>query len=388
MVPPTRGARNPDSGGAADARPLLVVQVAAVLTFTSSPATFVVEEIPAYLPSGTGEHTFLWIEKVDLTTFEAVRRIAGAAGIDPRELGYAGMKDRHATTRQWISVPRLDPERATQLSIDGVRVLEASRHGNKLRTGHLHGNRFQVVLTPAPAAPDGMPTPEPDEAAARVRSRLELLASEGMANRYGEQRFGATGENAAIGLALLRGERRERDGRRRRLLLSAAQSAVFNRYLELRGPPDGVPADLRRVRAGDVLQKTASGGLFVCTDVAVDQARVDAGELLPTGPMPGSRVTEPPLDSEAGKLEQQALDALGAKREDFARAGRDLPGARRPVLVRIDLGDPAVSIDPAEPGRPYCIRVRFGLPAGSYATIVIDHLLAQGEALAQAGPEP
>jgi len=348
-----------------------------VLTFTSSPATFVVEEIPAYLPAGTGEHTFLWIEKVDLTTFEAVRRIAGAAGVDARDLGYAGMKDRHATTRQWISVPRLDPERAGQLSIDGVRVLEARRHGNKLRTGHLHGNHFQVALTPDPAGPEPAETPE--QAAARVRARLELLASQGIANRYGEQRFGASGENAAMGLALLRGERRERDGRRRRLLLSAAQSAVFNRYLDLRAPPDGVPAELRRVRAGDVLQKTTSGGLFVCTEVAVDQARVDAGELLPTGPMPGSRVTEPPPDSEAGQLEQQALDALQATREDFARAGRDLPGARRPVLVRIDVGDPAVSIDPAEQGRPYSIRVRFSLPAGSYATIVIDRLLAQGQ---------
>ena len=340
-----------------------------MLTFTPSPATFVVEEIPAYLPADAGEHTFLWIEKVDLTTFEAVRRIAHAAGVDARDVGYAGMKDRHATTRQWLSVPRLDPARAAELAVEGVRVLEARRHGNKLRTGHLHGNRFEVVLT-------GDAADVSDDAVERLNARLQSLAREGIANRYGEQRFGASGDNAAQGLALLRGERRERDGRRRRLLLSAAQSAVFNHYLGLRGAPDGAPAELRRVRAGDVMQKTTSGGLFVCTEVAVDQARVDAGELLPTGPMPGSRVTEPPLDSEAGRLEQQALDALRATRDDFARAGRDLPGARRAVLVRIDLGDPAVSVDPAAPGRPYSLRVRFGLPAGSYATVVVDQLLS------------
>ena len=149
---------------------------------------------------------------------------------------------------------------------------------------------------------------------------------------------------------------------------------MFNRYLELRAQPAGTPAELRRVRAGDVLQKTASGGMFVCTDVAVGQARVDAGELLPTGPMPGGRVTEPPPDSEAGRLEQQALDAVGATREDFARAGRDLPGARRPVLVRIDLGDPPVSVEPDETA----LRLRFGLPSGSYATVVIDRLLLDG----------
>jgi len=357
-----------------------------VLSFTPTSDTFVVEEVPAYVPSGQGEHTYLWIEKTDLTTFEAVRRIARACDVDARDVGYAGMKDRHATTRQWLSIPRLDPERALALAVDGVRVLDARRHGNKLRTGHLHGNRFEVVLT---GAADG------DERV--LGERLQTLARDGLANRYGDQRFGATGENAAQGLAILRGERRERDQRRRRLLLSAAQSAVFNRYLELRGdsawterglpsevlrgrvrePSEGSRYDmagareLRRVRAGDVLQKSASGGLFVCVDVATDQARVDAGEIMPTGPMPGTRVMDPPPDSDAGQLEQRALDAVGATRDDFARAGRDLPGARRPVIVNLELGEPAITAEPARGA----IRVRFGLPAGSYATVAIDCLL-------------
>lgn len=331
-----------------------------MLSFTPTSDTFVVEEVPAYLPSGQGEHTYLWIEKTDLTTFEAVRRIARACDVDARDVGYAGMKDRHATTRQWLSIPRLEPERALALAVDGVRVLDARRHGNKLRTGHLKGNRFEVVFTGADAG-------QGDERT--VGERLETLAREGLANRYGDQRFGATGENAAQGLAILRGEQRERDHRRRRLLLSAAQSAVFNRYLELRAESAG---GLRRVRAGDVLQKTASGGLFVCTDVAVDQARVDAGEIVPTGPMPGTRVMDPPPDSEAGQLEQRALDAAGATRDDFARAGRDLPGARRPVLVNLELGSPAITAEPARSA----LRVRFGLPAGSYATVAIDCLLA------------
>jgi tRNA pseudouridine13 synthase len=347
-----------------------------VLTFTPSVETFVVEEVPAYLPSGEGEHTYLWIEKTDLTTFEAVRRLARAFDVDPRDIGYAGMKDRHATTRQWLSVPRLDPARALELSQQlsqepsqepsqdrssgGLRVLDARRHGNKLRTGHLHGNRFEVVFTGA------------DETdAQRLAARLDGLARDGLANRYGDQRFGATGENAAQGLAILRGERRERDHRRRKLLLSSVQSAVFNRYLELRREPAGDARALHRVRLGDVLQKTGSGGLFVCTEVAIDQARVDAGELVPTGPMPGTRVMEPPPDSEAGQLEQRALEASGATRDDFARAGRDLPGARRPVIVNLELGVPALTVEPAAGA----LRVRFGLPAGSYATVVIDCLL-------------
>lgn len=330
-----------------------------MLTFTPTVDTFLVEEIPAYLPSGEGEHTFIWIEKRDLTTLEAVRRIAQVCRVDAGDIGYAGMKDRHATTRQWLSLPRFAPELALQIAVDGIKVLQAQRHGNKLRTGHLQGNRFEALLTGS----------SPGEEAP-VAASLERLAREGLANRYGEQRFGAGGDNAAQGLALLRGERRERDHRRRRLLLSAAQSAVFNRYLELRAER----AALRTVRPGDVLQKIETGGLFVCEDPAGEQARADAGEVVPTGPMPGTRVLEPPPDSEAGLLERRALADTGATRDDFARGGRDLPGARRPVLMAVELGDPAATVEPAA-GAAVAVRIRFKLPAGSYATVVIDSLL-------------
>src|SRR5206468_1754921 len=166
-------------------------------------------------------------------------------------------------------------------------------HANKLRIGHLRGNRFEVVLAG-----------ESDDAEVEaLRARLLELGASGVANRYGEQRFGAAGDNAATGLALLRGERRERDRRRRKLLLSAAQSAVFNRTLELRAASDG---GLRGVRTGDVLQKIATGGLFISEDLAADQARVDAGELIPTGPLPGTREKEPPPGTAARALEDAA----------------------------------------------------------------------------------
>ncbi|MDB4981252.1 MAG: tRNA pseudouridine 13 synthase, partial [Myxococcales bacterium] len=244
------------------------------LKFTPSVETFVVEEVPAYLPSGTGEHTYLWIEKRGVTTLDAIRRIGDLLGVDSREIGYAGMKDRNAVTRQWISLQRVEPERAMSLDTADIKVLAASRHGNKLRLGHSNGNRFELVVTVAGE----------DEALA-LGARLAALAAAGLPNRFGDQRFGAAGDNAAVGLALLRGERHERNHRVRKLLLSAAQSAVFNRVLDLRAARGG----LRAVLAGDVLQKVATGGLFITDDVAVDQARVDAGELVPTGPMPGGR---------------------------------------------------------------------------------------------------
>jgi tRNA pseudouridine13 synthase len=320
--------------------------------FASSPETFLVEEIPAYVPAGEGPHTYLWIEKQGLTTVEAIKRLARALNVPDRDVGYAGMKDRHATTRQWVSVPSVDPAVALALEVAGCRVLEARRHGNKLRTGHLRGNRFEVVLT------------EVGEEGALIGERLLALGRDGLPNTYGAQRFGAAGDNVRAGLELLRGQRRERDFRRRKLLLSAVQSEVFNRALARRAASGG----LLTVRAGDVLQKTGSGGLFVTEDPAQDQARVDAGEVVPTGPMPGSREVEPPEGSAAWTLESEALADVGVTRAELAAAGRDLPGARRPVMVKVTLGEPPVE---AESDR---LRLRFALPAGSYATVVLTAL--------------
>jgi tRNA pseudouridine13 synthase len=327
-----------------------------VLRFVPSPETFTVEEIPAYLPSGEGTHLFLWIEKRGLTTLDVISRVAGALGVNGRDAGYAGLKDRHALTRQWLSVPGVEPERALALPPEpGWTIQQAIRHPHKLRLGHLRGNRFEVRL-------EG----EASQAELRaLEAAVAQIAAQGLTNRFGAQRFGSGGDNAAAGLALLRGQPRERDRRRRRLLLSALQSAVFNQVLLLRAA--GGP--LTRVRPGDVLQKTETGGLFVTTDPAVDQARVDQGEVVPTGPLPGGREIEPPPDTEARALEDQAIASVGATREDFARAGRELPGARRPVIVRAQ--DLTVRLDP----QPV---LTFSLPSGAYATVLVDAVLPQG----------
>lgn len=327
-----------------------------MLTFASSPETFTVEEIPAYAPSGEGTHLFLWIEKRGLTTFDAIARIARGLGLAPRDVGYAGLKDRHALTRQWLSVPGVLPARALEIADADLKVLMATPHPHKLRLGHLRGNRFEVTLT-------GNATDAEREA---LRARFAALAASGVPNKFGAQRFGADGDNAAAGLALLRGERRERDKRRRRLLLSALQSAVFNRALELRAASGG----LAEVRRGDVLQKTDSGGLFVSLDPAVDQPRVDRGEVIPTGPLPGGREIEPPEGTPARAIDDEAIAAVGATREDFTRAGRELPGARRSVLLKP--GDAAIELASAPDS---AVLLRFTLPSGSYATVFVDAVL-------------
>jgi tRNA pseudouridine13 synthase len=327
-----------------------------VARFTSTPETFFVEEMPAYLPVGEGPHTFVWIEKRGLTTLEAIARLARALDVQTRDVGYAGMKDRNATTRQWLSLPALEPALAAAVELDGLRVLDARRHRNKLRVGHLRGNRFEVVLGEVVAGEsDGL------------RAQLLHIAAHGLPNRYGRQRFGSAGDNLQVGLEILRGSRRERDARRRKLLLSAVQSAVFNRVLDLRAASGG----LTLVRLGDVLQKTDSGGSFVCEEPEREQARVDAGELVPTAPLPGSRSMEPPVGTPARMLEDQALVDLGLAPAELAQAGRDLPGARRPVVTPVTLGDPPLQDESDGPGT---VRLRFSLPAGSYATVLLEAL--------------
>ena len=321
--------------------------------FVASPETFVVEEIPAYLPAGEGEHAYLWIEKRNLTTLEAVNRLARVLGIDGRDVGYAGMKDRHATTRQWLSILGVDVARAQAAAVDGLAVLSASRHKNKLRVGHLHGNRFEVVLGEVAGGE-----------AEKIASALRVLADRGVPNRYGHQRFGSAGDNLARGLALLRGTLREPDSRRRKLLLSAVQSAIFNHVLELRAAEGGLLA----VRVGDILEKVESGGQFVSTDIATDQARVEAGEIVPTGPLPGSRCRSPEAGTPARELEDRALADLGIEAGELGQVGRSLPGTRRSVVVKVTLGEPAMA---EETGG---LRLRFSLPAGSYATVVLEAL--------------
>ncbi len=330
--------------------------------FSPRPDSFVVEEIPAYAPSGQGDHLFVWIEKRDLTTHEAIRRLGHALAIAPRDIGHAGLKDRHATTRQWLSIPGARAEAVQELAIEGLRVLEARPHGNKLRVGHNHGNHFTITLEEVDAT-EGE----------RLAVALAELARSGLPNHYGAQRFGVRGDNVATALGILRGEQRVRDHRQHELLLSALQSAVFNQVLDRRLREGTV----RQVLRGDVLKKTDTGGVFFSDDEVADQARLVTGQVVITGPLPGNRSIAPPPGTPADLIEAEAAAAVGLTPALLASAGRDLPGARRPLLVPVTLGDP-----PCAPGDAGTLRLRFSLPSGSYATQVVKALAVQ------TGPQP
>ena len=318
-------------------------------------ADFEVEELPAYQPAGEGSHVLAWIEKRGLTTIQAIRLLAGAVGVHERDVGAAGMKDRHAVTRQLLSFPPpASPEALLTAQVDGVTVLSADRHPHKLRTGHLRGNRFRLVVRGV--------TSSADAAAGRAQAILDRLAEPpGSPNWYGEQRFGAAGDNAAAGRALLSSRGRRR-GRESRLLVSAYQSELFNRYLSRRIADDRY----RRVIGGDILM-VPSGGMFATSDPAVDQERLLSGELIPTGPMFGHSMRAPEPASEADGREQAVLVEEGITTADFKPLGALAPGTRRAIAVRIT----GAAVAPVAPD---AIQVAFELPAGAYATAVMREI--------------
>jgi tRNA pseudouridine13 synthase len=321
----------------------------------ASPEDFVVDELPAYAPSGEGGHTFLRIEKRGLTTAEAVTRVARALGAKQNEAGTAGQKDRQALTRQWISLPEVDPERALAATVEGVRVLEAARHGHKLRTGHLHGNRFTLTLRGV--APDGLD---------RAQAIVARLVEHGLANYFGQQRFGARGDNAARGKQLLSAVRGPRiSPNERRMLISAYQSELFNRYLDARIADGLVAAPL----AGDVLKKTDTGGLFTVDDtpLALDdaRARLAARAVVVTGPMLGHKMMSPPEGTPSRAREDALLAAEAIDAESFKILGRLAEGTRRPLLVPVE--GAAVRAGDA----PDAIVLELTLPPGAYATVLL-----------------
>jgi tRNA pseudouridine13 synthase len=335
-----------------------------------TPRDFVVEELPAYPPSGEGTHVFVRFTKTDLTTLDAVNTLARALGCEPREAGFAGMKDRRAVTTQTVSLqtqrgvdPRDLAARAAALAVGGLEIHDAIPHGNKLKPGHLAGNRFAIAVRDVPQdAVDG------------VAAALTRVAAEGVPNAFGAQRFGHRGDNAARALAWLRGEERgPRDPRVRRLLWSALQSAAFNAVLDARVADGTFATPLE----GDLLKLRMSGGLFVCADVQTDAERARSGELSPTGPLVGDRMRWP--EGAPLALERRITAETLGESFDLASTRRLGEGTRR--ALRMWVQDLRWEVTGEDSGHSRaCVRVYFVLPKGAYATTVLASVFDLGGA--------
>ncbi|MGD0526172.1 MAG: tRNA pseudouridine(13) synthase TruD [Polyangiaceae bacterium] len=337
------------------------------------PEDFVVEELPAYAPAGEGTHVFVRFTKTDRTTVDAGRAIARALECDPRAAGFAGMKDKRAVTIQTISLetPRGTTsaalaERARGLTLPGIVVHEATPHGHKMKAGHLAGNRFTIAVRDVPRG-------RMDE----VERSLARVASEGVPNAFGAQRFGNAGDNAARAVAWLTGkERGPRDPRMQRLLWSSLQSAVFNAVLDAR-VADGT---WTTALEGDLLKLRSSGGLFLCSNVQTDRERAATGEVSATGPMIGARMRWP--EGGPAELERRIAAATLGEGFDLAATRRLGEGTRRPLRMWVqDLRWERTEQDGGHAAD--CVRVYFVLPKGAYATTVLASVFTLGHT-----PEP
>ena len=318
-------------------------------TLTGEPEDFRVDEIPSYTPSGTGEHWMVHVRKRLLSTPQLCRLLARSSNCSERDIGAAGRKDTRAITTQWISMP-VEPVLPDD---DRIEFLEISRHGNKLRRGHLKANIFEIRIAGVH-----------EDTELRLPPLLDRLKS-GVPNYYGVQRFGRGGTGADESLKLLRGRGRSRK-HDLRFATSIVQAAFFNLWLAKR-IKDGL---LSGVLLGDILKKRETGGLFTSEDAVVDQERMDALELDVTGPMYGPKMRM--AEEEAGKREQALRDGGLLDEADWTLLGRFGQGSRR--VARMVPSELSARLDDGD------LILNFTLPSGAYATVLIDELTHQESA--------
>ena len=316
----------------------------------SQPEDFFVEEIAGFEPSGTGEHLLLTVEKRGMNTAFAAKTIAQWAGVDESAIGYAGLKDRHAVTRQRFSVwlPKRVAPGIDTLETDELHVLDHAWHGRKLPRGALVGNRFVLVLREVVGERAG------------IEERLKAIGARGVPNYFGEQRFGHGGENVRKAVAMFAGRRVRRE--ERGLLLSAARSELFNRVLAMRVEAGCWDAALD----GEVWMLDGSHSVFGPEAMTPElQARLEAFDIHPTGPLWG--IGELRSIDEARRHEVEAMqgDTANRLRDGLERAG--LKQERRALRLRHADLHWQWQTDGA-------LELAFTLPPGAYATAVLREL--------------
>jgi tRNA pseudouridine13 synthase len=314
------------------------------------PQDFKVVEIPGFSLTGDGEHDYLYIEKINANTPWVARGLARSAGVPVRDVGFAGMKDRHAVTRQWFSVRRPGGVKADweRLDLEGVSVLEVRRHNRKLRRGSHRANHFQLRIRAL--ADSG--------SVVGLGERLRRIAAMGVPNYFGEQRFGREGRNIDLARRCFAGERMPRG--QRSIALSAARSLLFNNVLSARV----VAADWNRLRDGDVANLNGSGSIFPVPTVDAElQRRCDEFDIHPTGVLWGKGA--PTTTGCARDTEQRIADLL----PDLANGlERNTDEGRRALRLEVqdlewDLLDDSLILS-------------FSLTRGGFATAVLRELVS------------
>ena len=317
----------------------------------ANPEDFLVVEDLGFAPDGEGEHLLVRILKSGCNTRFVADALAKFLKVPAREVSFAGQKDKRAVTEQWLCarLPGKEMPDMSKFQLEGCQVLEFARHKRKLRLGALKGNRFTLVLREISDRSD-------------VEARLQAIAEKGVPNYFGAQRFGINGSNLHGALRWAESGGPVRDRNKRSFWLSAARSALFNQQVSVRLKKP----DFNQVVDGDALQLAGRGSWFVATDAEMPdlQSRVDARDLMITASLPGSG--EWGSQRAALAFEQQTLADETLLQSLLVR--EKVEAARRAMLLY-----------PQQLCWEWCddvtVKVKFWLPAGSFATSVVRELI-------------
>ena len=336
--------------------------------FNPSPRDFTVEEIPLYPFTGEGEHLVLMVRKKEMTTWEMLDAISNHLGIRRRDIGYAGLKDKHAMTIQHISIMAIHEEKLKMFAHEKIKILSTVRHNNKIRVGHLKGNRFKIRLKKVLGVQKD-----------KLDSALKWVKAYGVPNYFGNQRFGIDGNNWEEGKKILEGKLKIRDKKTKEFLVGAYQSYLFNLWLSKRmelnhllekftesetegilklpkGSLEGAKSQNHffKLLKGDVMMHYPYGRLFDVEDLQEEAKRFDAKDIAPTGLLPGKKAHH--AKDVAGLIEAPFQEELA------------VDGIRRYAWIVVT----EIAKTYVEEKAHY--ELSFVLPKGSYATNVLDVL--------------
>jgi len=336
--------------------------------FKQTARDFVVEEIPLYEFSGDGEHLVMFVRKKNISTMEMVGVFARYLGIKNRDIGYAGLKDKHAMTKQYVSIHKQHEEALEKFEHESIKILSKVYHNNKIRIGHLRGNRFYIKLKKV------NPT-----SAIKIDEALKNISEYGMPNYFGYQRFGNDGDNHIDGEKIAKGEKKERNPKIKKLLINAYQSHLFNMWLSRRLEINTLVSNFQaielesllnipleqikklktqkhpfKVMLGDIMEHYPHGRLFDFDGSDEDLERFNSRSISVTGLLCGSKVKT--SSDTAGIIEKTFNDTINAD------------GARRYAWVYPTEVEGRFNQVEAQ------YELNFTLPKGSYATVLIEEL--------------
>ncbi len=341
--------------------------------FSKNSKDFVVTEVPLYEFSGEGEHLILRVRKKDLTTWGMLQIFSEISGAKVREFGYAGLKDKDGMTIQNISILKKYEKHFKDFNHPNIKILEKSYHNNKIKTGHLKGNRFFIRLKKV----------NPTQSKILINV-LKTIESMGFANYFGYQRFGRDGDNYERGKAILQGEIKERNKKMRNFFISAYQSHLFNLWLSKRVEisklfdsfdekelfslfnfPKETISQIKKqphffkILPGELMHHYPHGRLFLCEDLKEESNRFFQKQITPTGLLAGKRTQN--ATGLAGNFEKDIIKEC----ETFCDK---MQGTRRFAWIW------AQDIETLYKEEQAWFELSFTLPKGSYATTFLEEL--------------